>query len=319
VSDVTWPPLSTEGRFHSGELQVQRRAGVAGQAARLEGMLAPAQLSDGMSHFLARRHFAVLAARDVTGRLWASPLLGPDGFLTADRRTVAIRPVGVAASDPLRRPPSGQSVGLIVIEFALRRRVRINGVLTAAQPDRFTLAVQEAFGNCPSYIQRRDLRLVQPHDSVEPAPPGRGDGSAGPLRMTAEQRRLVGAADTFFLATAHPERGADASHKGGRSGFVRVDGDELWWPDYPGNNMFNSLGNIAVNPEAAVLFLDFDTGSALHLSGTARLDWTELAVPGDDGVTGRRVRFRPDRGVVTRGLPLRAGGALPSPHNPELG
>lgn len=63
--------------------------------------------------------------------------------------------------------------------------------------------------------------------------------------------------------------GADASHRGGAPGFVRVDESGFWWPDYPGNNLFNSLGNLAVNPEAALLFFHFTAGRILHLSGTA--------------------------------------------------
>jgi len=53
---------------------------------------------------------------------------------------------------------------------------------------------------------------------------------------------MIAASDTFFLGTTHPVRGSDASHRGGPAGFVRVDGDQLWWPDYPGNNLFNSFG-----------------------------------------------------------------------------
>src|SRR5947208_2450453 len=78
------------------------------------------------------------------------------------------------------------------------------------------------------------------------------------------------------------DRGADASHRGGDPGFVHLDGDDLWWDDLPGNNMFNSLGNIAANNEAALLFLDFDTGARLHLSGRADIEWRG---------TDRRVRF----------------------------
>jgi hypothetical protein len=56
--------------------------------------------------------------------------------------------------------------------------------------------------------------------------------------------------------------------------------------------MFNSLGNIAVDPVASLLFLDFTTGTALHLSGTATLEWD---APGE---TGRAVRFHPTRSVL---------------------
>ena len=116
----------------------------------------------------------------------------------------------------------------------------------------------------------------------------------------------------------HPTRGADASHRGGASGFVRVDGADLWWPDYAGNNMFTSMGNIAANPDAALLFVDFATGATLHLSGTATLEWIAPGDPGDDGDTGRRVRFRQVRSVAATPLPIHGYGADPAPDNPEL-
>ena len=81
--------------------------------------------------------------------------------------------------------------------------------------------------------------------------------------------------DTFFLGTTHPEYGNDTSHRGGPAGFVRADQHVLSWPDFPGNNMFNSLGNLAVDPSAALLFVDFTTGSALQLSGTAAVQWLD--------------------------------------------
>ena len=53
--------------------------------------------------------------------------------------------------------------------------------------------------------------------------------------------------------------------------------------------MFNSLGNLAVDDTAALLFVDFESGDALHLSGRAVVEWTTPGTPCDDGRTGRRV------------------------------
>lgn len=286
------------GRFHAGELAVQQRAGVSDDAARLEGMLAPAHLSGGAAGFLAQRRFAVLTGRDDSGRLWTSPLVGEPGFLDA-RETTLIVHAEPADGDPLHDLPAGQQVGLIAMEFAIRRRLRVNGTLVTRSHG-LEIEAREAFGNCPSYIQRRALEQAT---------------TTGPHR---DARTIIQRADTFFLGTMHPERGADVSHRGGRPGFVRVDGSGLWWPDYAGNNMFNSLGNIAINPEAALLFVDFGTGETLHLSGSASIEWVTPGGPGDDGDTGRRVRFRPDRTVIGPRLPIRAADVEHSPHNPAL-
>jgi predicted pyridoxine 5'-phosphate oxidase superfamily flavin-nucleotide-binding protein len=119
----------------------------------------------------------------------------------------------------------------------------------------------------------------------------------------------------FFLGTVNPERGADASHRGGAPGFVRVDGPGLWWPDYPGNNLFNSFGNLAVDPETALLFLDFTTGRTLHLSGTTEIEWGAPGRPGDDG---RIARFTVRHLVAGHLLPARQISHHPYPRNPSL-
>ncbi|HEX4223079.1 MAG TPA: pyridoxamine 5'-phosphate oxidase family protein [Pseudonocardiaceae bacterium] len=295
--------------FHSGELDVQRRAGVSGEAARLAGMLDPAQLGGGAAKFLSQRRFAALTGRDRRGALWTSPLFGAAGFLDGLGTTLDVHAVPTE-SDPLHALPVGQEVGLLAVEFAIRRRMRINGLLSEVGPDRLTIDVEQAYGNCPSYIQQRVLEPTasRPTTSVATETESLNPG----------QRAIIEAADTFFLGTAHPTRGADASHKGGTPGFVRIDGADLWWPDYAGNNLFNSMGNIAVNPEAALLFVDFTTGLTLHLSGRAELEWITPGSAGDDGNTGRRVRFHPDRIVSAPRLPLRAIGVNLSPYNPTL-
>lgn len=297
--------------FHDGELAVQRRAGVEAEAARLSRMLEPAGLGSGIAGFLAERTFAALTGRDAGGRLWISPLTGPPGFLRVTSLTTLEVGTAIALSDPLHGLPAGQQVGLVIAEFAARRRVRINGTLTQADEGRLVIDVEQAYGNCPQYIQQRIL-----------VPASLGQADAQQARhgqaLSPEDIALIRGADTFFLGTSHPERGSDASHRGGAPGFVRADRDQLWWPDYPGNNLFNSFGNLAVNPEAALLFLDFTTGRTLQLTGTAEIDWSQPGHPGDDGGTGRRVRFTLQHLVAGQLLATRQVALHPYPRNPEL-
>ena len=268
--------------FHEGELAVQDRAGVRAQAARLgSAMLAAPDLNGGMSYFLAERDFAVVSARDGDGRLWTSPLFSSPGFLEAHDRQLRIRATP-GPGDPLHVIAEGEPIGLIAIEFATRRRLRVNGSVANADADGLTVSVDQAFGNCPKYIQVRHLE----HEDRPVRSDVRRSNALG-----EEDVALISRADTFFLGTTHPDRGVDASHRGGAPGFVRVEGNRLWWPDYVGNNMFNSFGNLAVDPHAALLFIDFHAGTSLHLSGTAAVEWLGPGVSGDDGATGRRVRF----------------------------
>jgi hypothetical protein len=282
--------------FHEGELRAQRRAGVTLEARRLERMLDLPDLSGGAERFLADRTFAVLTAHGADGRLWTSALRGPAGFLRASGRTLRIVSVPTAG-DPLEGIAVGEQVGLVAIEFSARRRVRVNGRLSRVGPGWMQVDVEQAYGNCPQYISRRDLVPVE-------ADAGGVDTGMRGDELDDDDRALVRAADTFFLGTAHPQRGADASHRGGPVGFVTIDGTDLRWPDLPGNNMFNSLGNLEVDPSASLLFIDWTDGGVLALSGTASVEWHDGTAIG--GGTGRHVRFTPEA-VVRRSDPaLRA-------------
>ena len=190
------------------------------------------------------------------------------GFLSArDEQTVRVG-ANPVPGDPLRdalRP--GAALGLLVIDLATRRRVRVNGDVETLDDAGFTLSATEVFANCQQYIQRRSWRW---DEAAGDAPRGAVHGTA----LTPEQADWIAAADTFFIASAHPARGADASHRGGNPGFVRVTGPRaLAWPDYPGNNMFQTLGNLAVDQRAGLLFLDFARGNTLQLTGRAEVDW----------------------------------------------
>lgn len=254
--------------FHSGELAVQRRAGVALQAARLSGMVDRGELRAGAAAFVTGATFTALTARDRTGRLWTSPLAGAPGFLTVGSPTSLLVGVAPHPHDPLHELPAGQPVGLVVMDFAARRRLRINGTLSAADGGGLAIDVVQAYGNCPQYIHPR-----------RPAPAAERDEGARLIyrgeTLRAENVDQVQSSDTFFLGTTHPEYGNDTSHRGGPAGFVRADPHALSWPDFPGNNMFNSLGNLAVDPSAALLFVDFATGNALQLSGAAAVQWLD--------------------------------------------
>ncbi|MCV7028227.1 pyridoxamine 5'-phosphate oxidase family protein [Mycobacterium sherrisii] len=272
--------------FHEGELAAQRRAGVEAAAKRLENMLRANRISAGATQFLSTQRFAALTGRDYAGVLWISPIAGPPGFLRGADDVVQISRVP-RAGDPLHRIAAGQQVGLIAVDFATRRRVRVNGTLLARDDTGMAIGVEQAYGNCPQYIHRRDVNV--------PALANHGTPTHA-TALSAVDQTMITNADTFFLGTTHPRQGSDASHRGGAAGFVRVDSPtRLWWPDYPGNNMFNSLGNLMVDDEAALLFVDFDTGASIQLSGSAQVQWS---IPEADDAAGRGVAFQIDS-VVT--------------------
>jgi uncharacterized protein len=302
-SDVT-----PGGPYHEGELAVQERAAVGDMARRI-GRGIRGEVPPAAAAFLRERRFAVLGWPEHTGgdgaeapRVWASPLLGEPGFLSAaSPRGVRVR-ADLTAGDPLAgRALRETDVGLVAIDFATRRRLRVNGVASGDRPGAFEVRTDQVYANCPKYIQARDLL---PGAAAEPA----GEPALS-SEIRAAQADWIAAADTFFIATRHPAAGADASHRGGRPGFVRVadSGRALSWPDYAGNAMFQTLGNLAVLGRAGLLFIDFDTGSTLQLAGSAHIEW------GPE----RRIDFRVERVVeIPRALPLRWRFIDASPFNP---
>jgi predicted pyridoxine 5'-phosphate oxidase superfamily flavin-nucleotide-binding protein len=250
--------------FHPGEIEMQRRAGVRDRAQKVgKGIFR--ELPEGVAPFLARQRLAVAATLDRAGRAWASLLTGPAGFLSAvdsQLLQVAARPL---AGDPLADNVAARpEVGLLVLDPRTRQRMRFNGRGLLSDDALFVL-VEQAYGNCPKYIQRRRLEP----DAVPPAPPAMPRVTAG---LDPGQSARVARADTFFIASFHPAGGADASHRGGFPGFVRVAGpDRLAFDDYPGNSMFNTLGNLVAYPSTGLLFVDFTSGDALQLTGRAEV------------------------------------------------
>jgi predicted pyridoxine 5'-phosphate oxidase superfamily flavin-nucleotide-binding protein len=92
--------------------------------------------------------------------------------------------------------------------------------------------------------------------------------------FTADDKAFIESVIYFFLSTADSEGQPDCSYKGGEPGFVRVTGDsELAFPDYDGNGMFKSLGNLLLNPNVGLLFIDMhEKPRRLRVNGTARID-----------------------------------------------
>jgi predicted pyridoxine 5'-phosphate oxidase superfamily flavin-nucleotide-binding protein len=91
-------------------------------------------------------------------------------------------------------------------------------------------------------------------------------------RFTDEDRAFVEGAAMFFLATADAAGAPDCSYKGGAPGFVRLlDESTLAFPSYDGNGMFKSLGNVLVNPQVGLLFIDFESPRRLRVQGRATL------------------------------------------------
>ncbi len=300
-------PTSTSTPFHAGEIAVQQRLGLAermlGVGQRVIRSFMPGQ----HQQFFGELPFVVVGAVDSAGRVWASLLAGEPGFMRApnDRQLdIAAQAIG---GDPLADGLRvGAPLGFLGIELHSRRRNRMNGRVRSISDAGFSVAVEQTVGNCPQYIQGREFEWVRDARDVRAR-------EIVPLSaLDADALHLVGQADTLFVATQAPAvageaaRGADVSHRGGRAGFVKIEDDRtLLVPEFTGNNLFMTLGNLQLNPRAGVVFIDFEHGHLLTLTGRAEVVWEGDELNDFDGAE-RAWRFHLEDGCWLRdALPLR--------------
>jgi predicted pyridoxine 5'-phosphate oxidase superfamily flavin-nucleotide-binding protein len=270
--------------WHAGELALQASVGMAERMAEVGPRVIRDHMPDQHRAFFEQLSWLVVGALDDSGMPWASVLEGSPGFVhSPDPRVLRVGAVP-AVQDPLSRClHDGTALGLLGIELHTRRRNRMNGT-TMLREGGLDVGVMESFGNCPQYIQKRVTADASTHgedgERVRTPPV-----SSRAATLSADDRSVIAHADTFFVASGVlPRHGADAarvdvSHRGGRPGFVKVEGNCLTVPDFSGNRHFNTLGNLLLNPQAGLLFVDFESGDLLHVGGDVELvpDGSELA------------------------------------------
>lgn len=296
--------------FHEGEQRIQQALGVREQIEPFARRVVRSFLPEQHVDFYRQLPFVVAAARDARGRPWVTLLSGEPGFVCAPnerRLTLNATPgPGDALAGALA---PGSDVGILGIELHSRRRNRVNGRVVATRAESLSIEVDQTFGNCPQYIHAREWEWVD-------------EGSVGTLArrspsLAIRHRDAIASSDTFFIGSGHPRAtgavplredvfGMDASHRGGPAGFVEVlDERTLLFPDYAGNNHFNTLGNLLLDPRAGISFVAFDTGSLLQLTGRTEIDW-EIPDPSRYPGAQRLVRFHVEEVVEQpRVLPIR--------------
>jgi predicted pyridoxine 5'-phosphate oxidase superfamily flavin-nucleotide-binding protein len=277
--------------FHKGELAVQEKAGVASMASRIGGSIKNAT-HPVAQNFLRDLPFIVAASSDANGNVWASAIYGEPGFIEVpDEHSVRVNATYADEQVVSNIAETGR-VGLLGIEFDTRLRMRLNGIARIVG-NVIEIEAEEVFSNCQKYIQARTKTAA-----FTP----KGERLKVEQEVLSERdQRLVEAADTFFIASFQRERGADASHRGGLPGFVKVrDERTIDFPDYSGNNMFQTLGNIEENGKAGLLFIDFETGTTLQMTGRAEILWNEADYADLPGAN-RAVRFSVEKVIETEG------------------
>jgi ferredoxin-NADP reductase len=281
--------MNGQSLFHQGELTVQALANEADIAQR-NGSVVSQHILKGALPFIAQQHMAIVSSTDENEQIWTSALFGEPGFISAPSdQKVLINPQKMIkqSADPLwRNIVTNSQVGLLIIELSTRRRFRVNGTMLLLEDGQFEVTVAQAYPNCPKYIQRRQPTLSPDALTYNTPQPILGD------MLTDIQLELISSSDSFFVGSGVNNHHNDSSYRGGAPGFVNIiNNQQLLIPDYKGNSMFNTLGNIQSNPKAGLTFIDFKQHKLLQLTGNAKILWHQIDDNNDTGGTKRYWQF----------------------------
>ncbi|GJE90364.1 FAD/NAD(P)-binding domain-containing protein [Phanerochaete sordida] len=277
--------------WHRGERSIQEKLGFAGPMSMAYQWIDGEMDEQHRDFHTTRLPFIPVTTLDNQNRPWTSIFAGTNGtpgFVSSPWWNRLNMDIKVWEGDPFwenHENFNGEKmlVAGIGIEFPTRRRNKFAGhvfEMTQQKKDQFRLKleVNQAIGNCPKYINVREL---DPHPDTHPVVAHKVTNLPEDGRMPEELVEFVRQADTIFIGSYYQARPEDSmrfpSHvgqnqRGGRKGWVRVrnDGRTVVVPDYSGNRLMTSLGNIEATPVAAVTIVNFVTGDILYLTGDAR-------------------------------------------------
>ncbi|MGH8435090.1 MAG: pyridoxamine 5'-phosphate oxidase family protein [Pseudomonas sp.] len=304
--------------FHPGEQAIQAQAGVRDQVEEVGKRVIRSFMPEQHRGFFAQLPWLLVGSQANDGQPHASLLWGEPGFIHSPDPTRLRIDALPESDDPLTSNlAAGARLGLLGLELPTRRRNRMNGAVIEADTKGFSVEVAQSFGNCPKYIQTRSWQAA-------PREAGSLEQSEG---LDQRWLALTTQADTLFIASQNSDPqagGVDVSHRGGAPGFVSLGADgRLWLPDYSGNFLFNTLGNLLLEPRCGLLFIDFDSGDLLQLEARAELYWPQqLAASGQTLAAGaeRMLALTPGRWRLRRArLPMAFGAPTASPFLPVHG
>jgi hypothetical protein len=234
-------------QYHHGQIEVQQEANSSDLADHMAHWVGPA------GEFAERADLLVFAQQADGGQLQFTAVSGPPPL------------VKVSGSSKLRLGASGLDmppgrIGGLAINLGERRRVRLNGDLRST-PRGHVLEIEEAFTLCRKYLApsvgTSDMPVAGPRERSE-------IGVDDPWLAD-----VVGRAETTCLASVTPDGAPDVAHRGGPPGFLELDSAtrRLSWPEYLGDGVFKSAGNVRATSTVTLLALDLETGDAAELIG----------------------------------------------------
>lgn len=286
----------------------------------------------------ALQNFPLLAVGTVDdeGRPWSTIWGGEPGFAQPlGSSIIGTKTLIEAKYDPVvqalvgkskdgeivREEGQGRMVGGLAIDLNRRKRVKLYGRMVAGALTRkdesdpaaaeiqVVVKIEQSLGNCPKYLNKKDIIATIPQPQLISTSP----------ELPDEAIALIGRSDLFFVSSSNAKEDMDTNHRGGPPGFVRMlSPDTLIWPEYSGNRLYQTLGNLYTTPKAGLVVPDFETGDVLYITGD-----TEILI----GKNAAAILPRSNLAVklhitsalyVRSGLPFRGVTGERSPYNPDV-
>jgi len=247
--------------FHEGEIEVQRLTGEQEAATQSSSLIQKIVLPRALD-FIRQQSVLWVGIEDQKKFLWAFPLFGSPGFINPSGGKTLEIDLNQKPSIPeewLKTFENGKSIGCLIIELSSRLRVRINGIIKEISEEQLQIEVQQSYFNCPKYIRKRKMLGNPGQYKFQYKTCG--------VTINSQLENIISQSDTAFVASVGPN-GADVSHRGGSTGFIKFDSyNKIIVPDYKGNSMFNTLGNFKSNPFGGLIIVDFIQGYFLQVTG----------------------------------------------------
>ncbi|KAK2855672.1 hypothetical protein FQN49_004957 [Arthroderma sp. PD_2] len=338
--------LAGEVPWHDGEEKMHQLMHVPREDNPTAAFLSP-----GAAALAQRSPLLALGTLDKQGRPWSTVWGGQAGFVgPVAQSVIGIRNIIDGTYDPVAETLlGGELAGTIVkesgpgrlmsglpVDMENRRRVKLMGRMVAGSLEESTpeksdggstgdndigkvaqvqvvMKVDESLGNCPKYINKKHITPAIPQPKLISDSP----------QLPREALDLLGRIDTLFVASSHGNDSMDSNIRGGPPGFVRVlsndsTGAVLVYPEYSGNRLYQTLGNLQTTPLAGYAFPDFESGHILYITGE-----TEVLVGKDAAQILPRSNLAVKISVtaaryVKHGLSFRGEPMEPSPYNPDV-
>ncbi|WP_334018400.1 pyridoxamine 5'-phosphate oxidase family protein [Alteromonas sp. S015] len=288
---MSLPRLSSKNpAFHHGEIALQKTLGIDKEIGERTNGFIRSYMPEQHRQFFTSSPFTVLALVDDEGYPVAMPIWGEDNLIESPSPTQLRFHLPDEVLNMIQNAlnldmMAGSKIGIVGIEYATRRRNRLNGTISHAADGNLSVLVDQSFGNCPQYIHKRNTAKKRWLAIDGQSKNNSSDNVNLITTMTdtinARARLIIESAETFFIASRHSSlsleanEGLDVSHRGGKAGFINVKGNTITFPDFSGNKFFNTLGNILLDPRVGILFWDNETGDLLFVKAKAKVESTD--------------------------------------------